>query len=494
MPEILLKLLIDTNVIIPLDPTRPADLHDNTAAATELQNLASEVHAQLWIHPAATKDLARDTDSPRRRLREQLIRKYLTLTNPPPDTQIVRAVGIAENENDWVDNQLLAALLADAVDYLVTEDRRIFRKARVLGVEHRVFTIAAATAHLRGLFDRTPQPPPAVRPARAYELNLADPIFESFRSDYGIEPFDSWLQKCRREHRQTWIVDADGRHAAFAIVNEERDPAERGGVKTLKICSFKVAPEYRGFRFGELLLKAIFGYVEANRYDAVFVTSFPTHDDLIALFEDFGFIRDPYPLPNGELRLRKRMGPADRDAEMLDPLSFNIRFGPRAVSLRDATIYVIPIQPQFCDYLFPETAVSTPLFTGQFAFGNGLRKAYLCNASIRTIRRGDLVAFYRSQSGQGIVATAVVEQTLVSRSAEEIARTVGKRTVYRYKEIAALCENREVLAILFRQSRILDPVISARELTRQHVIANAPQSICRIGEEGAAWLSRVIAG
>ncbi|HEX8254220.1 MAG TPA: GNAT family N-acetyltransferase, partial [Thermoanaerobaculia bacterium] len=443
MAPVLLKLLIDTNVIIPLDPTRPADLHDNTSRATELQNLASEIHAQLWIHPAAMLDLARDTDENRRSMRQQLLRKYLTLENPPGDRQIETIVGAAANENDWVDNQLLAALIGDAVDYLVTEDLRISRKARALGIEQRVFTIAAAIAHLRGLFDRAPQPPPAVRSAKAYELDLADPILDSFRADY--DGFNGWLQKCRREHRQTWIIDADGRHAAFAIVNEEQDATQTEGEKTLKICSFKVAPEHRGFRFGELLLKAIFRYAEANRYATIFVTSFPKQEDLIALFEDFGFIPDEKRLANGEVKFRKSLRPEQRDSESLDPLTFNVRFGPAAVSLRGASVYLVPIQPRYCDYLFPETTIALPLFTGYFAFGNGLRKAYLCNSSTRTIKRGDVIVFYRSEIAQGIVATGIIEQTLVSRSAEDIARTVGKRTVYRFTEIQELCAKRDVL-------------------------------------------------
>jgi GNAT superfamily N-acetyltransferase len=486
-----LKLLIDTNVIIPLDPTSPGDLHDNTQVATELQNLAYEVHAQLWVHPAASKDLSRDPDPVRRDLRERLIRKYLSLSNPPPDAAVTAVVGAATSDhNDWVDNQLLAALHADAVDYLITEDRRIFRKARTLGVEHRVFTIAAAIAHLRSLFDRAPVPPPAVRSAKAYELNIQDPIFDSFREDYGSDSFNSWLQKCRREHRQTWIVDAAGHHAAFAIVNEEAEAPEPR-TRTLKVCSFKVSPNFRGFRYGELLLKAIFGYAEDNRYGAVFVTAFPHHDELIALFEDFGFIRSPDLLPTGEYKLTKSMTVT---TEVLSPLAFNIRFGPRAVSLSGAAVYIVPIQPQYSDYLFPETAASAPLFAGRFPFGNGIRKAYLCNAGIRVIRPGDLLAFYRSQLDQAIIATGVVEQTLVSDSPEQIARTVGKRTVYRYAEIEQLCARGEVLTLLFRQSRILQPSISLADLVGYGAMPTAPQSIRRVGEDGAAWLSNRIAG
>ena len=488
-----LKLLIDTNIIIPLEPTSVDDLHVNTDAASEIVKLASETGAQLFIHPAASADLQRDTDACRRAMRAQLLRKYLTLTDPPSDSAISPVIGSpACGTNDWVDHQLLAALRGNAIDFLITEDQKIFKKARVLGIEHRVFTIGAAVAHLNSLFDRAPSPPPAVVSTKAYAINDEDAILETFREDYAPD-FDAWLARCKRDQRQTWLVNVHGHHAAFAIVNEETDLSEKIGAKTLKICSFKVSDEHRGFRFGELLLKAIFGYAEVNRYEGIFVTVFPKYDELIALFEDFGFAKIARRTQREELILAKQLSWSPSDALMLDPLSFHVRFGPSAIKTDGTIAHIIPIRPEFAHVLFPETNPSPTLFAGRFPFGNGIRKAYLCNASTKSIRAGDNLFFYQSQHNQGINAIGVVESTLRSRAPEEIARVVGKRTVYTFEEIQELCARGEVLAILFRQARILVPFIPRAELLERGVLKSAPQSITKIGEEGRAWLYERIA-
>lgn len=282
----------------------------------------------------------------------------------------------------------------------------------------------------------------------------------------------------------------NSRHAALAIVNEEKSPEEQLGGKTLKICSFKVSDEFRGFRFGELLLKVIFAYAESNRYVGVFVTALPKYGELIDLFGDFGFQQLPRTTNRGELVLAKRFA---ADATVTDPLMYNVRFGPSALLPDVEHTFVIPIQPRFSDVLFPETARTQSLFPGRFAFGNGIRKAYLSNASIRAITRGATLFFYRLQSEQGIIGVGVLEKAFVSNEPEVIAREVARRTVYTFSEMVDLTARGNVLALLFRQARILVPSIPAQELTAAGVLSGPPQSIQRVREEGARWLYQRIA-
>jgi hypothetical protein len=64
----------------------------------------------------------------------------------------------------------LAALRADAIDILVTEDIGIRRKARRLGLDGRVLTIKETMETLASLAERPGAPPPAVVPsAMPYE-------------------------------------------------------------------------------------------------------------------------------------------------------------------------------------------------------------------------------------------------------------------------------------------------------------------------------------
>lgn len=140
-------------------------------------------------------------------MRATLLKKY-TFLSSPPDVSILDSsiVGTPEiGTNDYVDNCYLAAVKADAVDFLVSEDKGVHRKARNLGVESRVLLLQDAINLLKDLFDESPEPLPAVEEAYIYELNDQDIIFESLREDYKPDFYD-WLKKCKREHRKAYII------------------------------------------------------------------------------------------------------------------------------------------------------------------------------------------------------------------------------------------------------------------------------------------------
>jgi hypothetical protein len=102
-----------------------------------------------------------------------------------------------------------------------------------------------------------------------------------------------------------------------------------------------------------------------------------------------------------------------------------------------------------------------------------MRKAYLCNSVIRTLRPGSNLLFYRSRDIRAVTSLGVVESTLVTRHAVDVARFVGNRTVYSFDQIGRLC-SQMVLAILFRQARILRKPITLAELMGNGLLRAAP--------------------
>ncbi|RKH06278.1 hypothetical protein D7X74_33875 [Corallococcus sp. CA047B] len=82
----------------------------------------------------------------------------------------------------------------------------------------------------------------------------------------------------------------------------------------------------------------------------------------------------------------------------------------------------------------------------------------------------------------------VAEQTLASSDANQIAASVGKRTVFPLREIEALCSNGEVLAIHFRQAAILKEPLLLNDLCRHGVLNGPPQSITTVQQGGREWL------
>ncbi len=486
-----MKLLIDTNVFIPLEPTSPSDQEALTGIAANLHKLVIEAGFQIYLHPSAKIDIEKDSDEARRSLRQLLLGKYLTLPDPPPISEELEAIlGPATFEtNDWVDHQLIAALYNDAADFLITEDRKLRNKARRLGLLKRVVTVTEAISLIEDFVERIPSPPPAVKALKAHALDANNIIFESFEKDY--PGFKDWFRKCRLEHRQTWVINAkENRLAGFCIINQEQHPPKPLSGKVLKLCSFKVLDEFNGFRFGELLLKTVFEHAFKNKYKWVYSTIFEKYNKLIELFEDFGFSRLTDTTSLGEIILAKPLVPTAEKTE-LDALSYHIRYGPKYFK-KDVPWYVIPIQPLFANILFPEAVSQVALFSGTHAFGNSIRKAYLCNSKTKSIPEGSVILFYRSHIDRGLIAVGIVEETIRSSSRDEIVRVVGKRTVYNINEINSLCQ-KPVLAILFRQAAIFSPEIPVIQLLQEKFFKRPPQSVMAlIKGEGLTWLQKEV--
>ena len=146
---------------------------------------------------------------------------------------------------------------------------------------------------------------PYVVERKAYEINRDHAIFAGLRSDY--PGFDQWFDKCRRQHRECWVLEIESDIAGLVIRKDETH-AEAGtqhrGPKILKICTFKVRDEFQGEKFGELLLKQVLWFAQHNKYDLMYVTAFPKHAFLIDLLSNFGF-KETKRLPNGEVMFEK---------------------------------------------------------------------------------------------------------------------------------------------------------------------------------------------
>ncbi|MCP3875088.1 MAG: EVE domain-containing protein [Desulfobacteraceae bacterium] len=485
-----MKLLIDTNIIVPLEPGLTTDFEINTDHALEFHRLAQKSGNTLHIHPAIEHDLLRDKITERANLRQKLINRYDKILYPPSLSLLEKTqVGDPKKgSNDYVDNCLLAAVKGDAVDFLITEDKGIHRKARRIDLDSRVFFLQEAIALLLDFFDKSPPPPPSVKKVYVYELNERDTIFNSLRSDYH-PGFDEWLRYCKRTHREAYVIPNEETTCLSGICiikSEEILPTGDSG-RTLKLCTFKVSDFEHGKRFGELLLKAVFDYADENNYDFIYFTAFPKQDELIAFSESFGFHVYEEQNDRGEYIVYKKLVYQMEDIENLSPLEFHINYGPRRVIFNNNTTFIVPIKPIYHKVLFPELEPQIPIFHESRPCGNSIKKAYLCHSAIAQIKPGDNILIYRSKDTSGITAIGAVEDTLRSSNPDEIARHVGSRTVYSFDNIVDFC-HKPTLAIRFRYVKGLSLPIRLNELKRKGVIRGAPQSITRLRPEGVEWI------
>lgn len=482
-----LKLLLDTNAFIALEPTSTTT-EVGLLSGVELLRLADDGGHGIYLAAATRTDLARDRDVARRNARLKMMSKYRSLAALRPSDDLIRRADSGKEHdrtsNDGVDLELLAAVDVGVVDYLVTDDVKLRRRARRAGLYERVLPIAEAAELLRNLLPGEATPPPAVEVLGVYQLDHSDEIFTSLREDY--DDFDAWLKKIIYEHRKAHLIsDEDGRYSGLMIIKDEPDDDLDLPGKVLKVSTLKVAEHARGRKYGELLLRHLFAVAHTRSFDHIYITAHGKHDELIELLLGFGFEVHAEPRPTGETVLVKHLRPTTIDEA--DPLSMHVRYGPPYVDPR-SKIFVVPIRPHLHERLFPDASILLDFWSGETSFGNALRKAYISRANTRTVEPGDTLLFYRSEDTQAVIMIGVVEEVRECATPEEVLRFVSRRTVYSVGEIERMSAGGMIHAMLFRQDRMLPRSWSLDELISQKVLKGPPQSITRTKEVGAFWV------
>jgi ribosomal protein S18 acetylase RimI-like enzyme len=267
------KLLVDTNVVIGLEDFQPVQL-----SLAELVQYG----VGLFVDGANYDDVSRDNNTERRVVTQSKLAKFQKLRGVPlPNSIGLEArFGPAKSDNDRSDVRLLAAVDAKAVDFLITQDNGLHRRAEKAGLGPSVLTVEEALQWLKQTFTPVSVSLPYVVERKAYELRQDHAIFTSLRADY--PEFDQWFDKCKSQHRDCWVLEI-GDEIAGIVIRKDENHIEAGtqhrGPKILKMCTFKVRDEYQGEKFGELLLKQVLWFAQRNKYDLTYVTAYPKHAD-----------------------------------------------------------------------------------------------------------------------------------------------------------------------------------------------------------------------
>ncbi len=492
------KYLIDTNVFIGLED--PREVAPDFAA---LQQLASKHGVGIFVHEAAREDIDRDKDQARRQISLSKIAKFQSITKVRGLTkeQLESEFGPLPKPNDVVDATLLHALRIGVADFLVTQDGGLHDRARRYSpaIAGRVLFVADATLLLRATYEPTPIALPFVEEVDAHSIPLADPIFDSLREGY--PGFDAWWQdKCVKQLRKCWVVTDEGTLAGIIVRKDESTPAadaQTQVARVLKICTFKVRPERRGIKLGELLLKQVFWFAQRNSYDLIYLTTYSTQTALIDLIEFYGF-QATKTATDGEITFEKTLSRAPLAADANDNLfQLAARNYPRFHVSRRVLAYGIPIKEEFHESLFPELKDASEPELFEFAAvgtdarrpGNTIRKVYLCRAPAKIEQPGALLFFYKGSSARGpsqaITTVGVFESMTLAHSTEELRRLAGGRSVYNERQLLAWNASAEapVKVINFLLAGHISPAMSLDELRHEGIIdGHPPQSIFRLSE------------
>jgi GNAT superfamily N-acetyltransferase len=498
------KLLIDTNVVIGLEDAQPVQ-----AALAELARLSNEHSVGLFVDGATYDDVARDKDDARRAITISKLAKFQQLRGVPTpgDAELIARFGPINRPNDLSDVRLLVALEAGAIDFIVSQDVGLHKRAERSGLGASVLTIEEALEWTKQTFTPIDVALPYVVERKAYELRLEDPIFESIRADY--PGFDEWFDKCKRDHRVCWVLEVDGEIAGLVIRKDETH-GEAGtdgpGPKILKLCTFKVAEKYQGEKFGELLLKKALWFAQHNKYDLTYLTAYPKQAFLIDLLSYYGF-KCTKTRPNGELVLEKTLVTGRLPPLVGEAFTFDREHYPRFHDGMGTRKFCVPIKPNYHRRLFPEIAFGEelPLFPDESLVlahgqartpGNTIRKVYLCRSNSTLLRPGDLIFFYMSKDekyafSQSITTVGVVEQVTNVCSTEELVRQTAKRSVFSAEALDEMKASRTspVKMIDFLLIGHSDVPVPLDVLVNEGIFSGRPpQSIAQLSDEQYAQL------
>lgn len=461
------------------------------------------------MHEAAKDDFARDNKVKRREISLSKFDKYRLLKKQRglAHIELEANFGPLKKPNDVVDATLLHSLEKGVVDFLVTQDKGLHQRARKRSPDlaRRVLFISDATELLIQTYEPKEVPIRHVGEVEAHEIDAEDDFFDGLRDGYP-EFDDWWREKCVKQHRSCWVV-YDNEQLAGLIVRKDEDSTDTDAVtnarKILKICTFKVGPENRGVKLGELLLKQVLWYAQSNAYDLAYLTTYADQVALMELLEYYGF-RNAGENANGEYIYER-----DFCAEALASLDDKTDFEqarenyPRFVASDSTLGFGIPIKEDYHDTLYPDLyrPIQEDLFGGASRAetitrpGNTIRKVYLCRAKSKLGPAGSLLFFYKSTSknppSQSITALGVLESVTLASSTKDLMQLTGGRSVYSEEQLEEweATSERPVKVINYLLVSYIEPAISIDELRTMGVIkGHQQQSIYKLAHELIASL------
>lgn len=485
--------LIDTNILIGLE-----DYHTVEAAYAKFSSLAAAHKVDIFVHEAAKDDIARDKNVERRQISLSKIAKYRVLhkRRALSVADLDQAFGPLKKPNDVVDATLLHALVTNAADFLVTQDRGLHDRAQRFSADlgRRVLFVGDAADLLTQTYEPKKVPIRHVGEVEAHEIDNEDVFFDSLREGYP-EFDDWWREKCVRQHRPCWVVYDDNALAGLIVRKDETGndtDAITQADKILKVCTFKVSPDKRGVKLGELLLKQVLWFAQTNGYNLAYLTTYENQAALMSLLEYYGF-KNAGENANGEFIFERSFSLTALVREE-DQVVFELARKNYPRFLLDDSVrgFGIPIKEGYHDALYPDlwSPRQGDLFTGASQAdkparpGNTIRKVYLCRAASKLAEAGSVLFFYKGVSkekpSQALTTLGILESVTQATSTRELMHLTGGRSVYSEEELAGwkATIKRPVKVINYLLVAYVDPPISLDELKYLGVVkANPQQSI-----------------
>jgi len=262
-----MRVLLDTNIVIHREASRVV-----VEEIGLLFKWLDRLHYEKYLHPVTIKEIRKQKDKETRATFEIKLSSYVVLSVVSSlHADVIRVCGpLDKNENDSNDTLLINEVYNDRVDLLITEDKKLRRKAELLGVTDKVFGI---DSFLEKVIGENPELADykvlSVKKEYFGNIDLNDGFFNSLKEDY--PGFESWFNA--KSQDLAYICRTDEGISAFLYLKVETEGEPYPEIapvfpkrKRLKVGTFKTA--LNRHMIGERLLKIIFDNASNQRVES----------------------------------------------------------------------------------------------------------------------------------------------------------------------------------------------------------------------------------
>lgn len=429
-----MRVLLDTNIIVHREASK---VYNKDIGL--LFNWLDKLHYEKCVHPVTIEEIKTYKDSDVVDTMKIKLENYNVLKTVSQDLpQIAYLRTHDKHSNDSNDTTILNELLNNRVNFLITEDKGLHRKAKYLGIEERVYKIDSFIEKL--VFENpglTEYKVLSVKKEYFGNIDLKDSFFDSFKEDY--EEFESWFNS--KSDKESYVCLIGGEVKAFLFLKVETESENYNDItpmfapkKRLKIGTFKVTST--GLKLGERFLKVIFDNALINHVDEIYVTIFDKREEqqrLVDLLEEWGFLFwGTKTTKNGIENVYVR------------DFSKTIKENPRdcyPYIKRDSRVFLNPIWPDYHTELFPDSYLNneSPMdYIENQPHRNAIKKIYISRSFNKNLVSGDIILFYRTGGyHQSVISTIGVVENVITdiQSEEEFIRLCRKRSIFSDDEL-----------------------------------------------------------
>jgi predicted nucleic acid-binding protein len=495
-----MRVLLDTNIIIHRESHRTSNID-----VGHMFNWLDRLHIEKCIHPHTFNELAKFQNKQMVDSMSIKLDSYTCLkTTAPMNENVVRLCQKLDlNPNDVIDSELINEAYQGRVDFLITEDRKMHRKAEALGIKDIVFTI---DAFLEKVIAENPQQPDykvlSVRKEYFGNIDLSDPFFDSFKKDYS--EFEQWFNG--KADDSAYICRSEMNSIlAFLYLKIENDNETYPDIqpyfspkKRLKVGTFKVA--MNGYKLGERFLKIIFDNAILFKVSEIYVTIFNNTVDqerLSSLMEDWGFYRHGF----------KKTQNGSEYVYVRNLMLINFQHKPKETYPfinGQSRKFFCPIYPKYHTELLPDSILNNEYpanFIDNTPSRNAVEKVFISRSFKRELSPGDIIIFYRTAFNGPAYYTSVATTLAIVDSVvdnfgdfEKFKRACRKRSVFPDDELLEYWDWNKysrpfIVNFLYAYSLPSRPNLKA--LQESGIIENAPRGFEEISDTAFRELLRI---